>query len=121
MRKVINHEELLETFTDTNIVSVYEECLAEVIDETMKLIYVLEENYGTEGNGGFIFISEEVQETEKIQEDFNEILINYNLDENMYEYDDLIAESKCNEYRIRVYILTEFHIVYVYGKEKAKE
>lgn len=75
---------------------------------------ILVQNYKSEGAGGYLCLL--TDEFRSAQEEYLAELGKYNLSPDDYEYDSIIATCDGFELHTMLFILTEYHLLFVYKK-----
>lgn len=115
-----NHRELQEVCQSEEFGRLFITPDAEqkIMDSLKLNVELLVSSYGEDGSGGYISIIPHSISTEKGESEYLAELAKFNLEPDAWEYDDLLAKSELEEVRLRLYILTEQHLLLLYVKQR---
>ena len=114
-----NHKELLEAY-QTNVFDSFfitPEAMITVSTSLERNIKLLEDTYGDDGHGGYICIIPNNISTPDGATEYLAELAKYNLDPNMWEFDDVLAQSNTEQIHLQLFTMTEYNLLLLYVKK----
>ena len=114
-----NHKELLEAY-QTNVFDSFfiaPEAMITVSTSLEQNIKLLEDAYGDDGHGGYICIIPNSISTPDGANEYLAELAKYNLEPDMWEFDDVLVQSDTEQIHLQLFAMTEFNLLLLYVKK----
>lgn len=114
-----NHKELLDAYQTSVFDSFFitPQAMFIVSESLERNIKLLEEAYGSGGSGGYIRIISHSLSTEEGINEYLAELSKYNLEPDMWEFDDLLVKSETEQIHLQLFAMTEFNLLLLYVKK----
>lgn len=114
-----NHKELLDAYQTSVFDSFFitPQAMFIVSESLERNIKLLEEAYGSGGSGGYIRIISHSLSTEEGINEYLAELSKYNLEPDMWEFDDLLVQSETEQIHLQLFAMTEFNLLLLYVKK----
>ena len=114
-----NHKELLEAY-QTNVFASFfitPDAMYTVSASLEQNIKLLEDAYGDDGHGGHICIIPNNISTQDGANEYLAELAKYNLEPDMWEFDDLLVQSETEQIHLQLFTMTEYNLMLLYVKK----
>lgn len=90
-----------------------------IMDSLWQNVELLVDAYGEDGSGGYISIIPHSISTEEGTSEYLAELAVYNLQPDMWEFDDLLVQSENEQVRLQLFAMTECNLLLLYVKKGA--
>lgn len=114
-----NHKELQEAY-QTKVFDrffITPEARTIIMASLERNVKLLEDAYGSGGSGGYIRIISNSVSTEKGANEYLAELAKYNLEPDMWEFDDVLVQSDTEQIHLQLFAMTEFNLLLLYVKK----
>lgn len=90
-----------------------------IMDSLRQNVELLVDAYGEDGSGGYISVIPYDISTEEGASEYLAELAVFNLQPDMWEFDDVLVRSATEQVRLQLFVLTEYHLLLLYVKKGA--
>ncbi len=120
MYKITNLKDLDEVVKSGGLQTFFISSDAEnaVMEALYDNMHILQSNYGDKGEGGYICI---LTEPDKVREEYSAELQKFYLADDGYEYDTILAMDDTAEIHLRLFVMTEYHLLLLFKKQVGAE